>query len=188
MNAKSPRTTYFTATTLDGYIADEHDSLDWLFVQEQRDEGPLSYAEFIADIGAICMGATTYEWVRDHLARTAEKWPYDMPAFVFSHQPHEAVDGADVRFVSGDVRPVHAQMTEAADGRDGRDLWVVGGGDLAGQFAEAGLLDQVIVSIAPVTLGAGRPLLPRKLDLALVETLRNGDFVCARYDVRGPRD
>jgi dihydrofolate reductase len=185
MSSKSVRTTYFTATTLDGYIADEHDSLDWLFVQEQRDQGPLSYAEFITDIGAICMGATTYEWVRDHLARNDEKWPYDMPAFVFSHQPHEAVDGADVRFVTGDVRPVHAQMAAAAGGRD---LWVVGGGDLAGQFAEAGLLDQVIVSIAPVTLGAGRPLLPRKLDLALVETLRNGDFVCARYDVKRLRD
>jgi dihydrofolate reductase len=184
VSTKSVRTTYYTATTLDGYIADEHDSLDWLFVQEQRDEGPLSYADFISDIGAICMGATTYEWVRDHLARNDEKWPYDMPAFVFSHQPHEKVDGADVRFVTGDVCPVHAQMAEAAGGRD---LWVVGGGDLAGQFAEAGLLDQVIVSIAPVTLGAGRPLLPRKLDLALVETLRNGDFVCARYDVKGLR-
>jgi dihydrofolate reductase len=181
----STRTTYYTATTLDGYIADEHDSLDWLFVQRQRDEGPLSYAEFITGVGALCMGATTYEWVRDHLARHDEKWAYDVPAFVFSHHPHETVEGADVRFVTGDVRPVHAAMVEAAGGRD---LWVVGGGDLAAQFAGAGLLDEVIVSIAPVTLGAGRPLLPRRFDLALVETLRNQDFVCARYDVVGPRD
>ena len=61
-----------------------------------------------------------------------------------------------------------------------RNLWIVGGGDLAGQFADAGLLDEVIVSIAPVTLGAGAPLLPRRIELRLDETDRNGDFVCAR--------
>lgn len=179
------RTTFFTATTLDGYIADEHDSLDWLFVQKHRDEGPLSYAEFITGIGALCMGATTYEWIRDHMARHDEKWAYDVPAYVFAHHPHEPVEGADIRFVEGDVRPVHAAMVAAAQGRD---LWVVGGGDLAAQLAEAGLLDDLVLSIAPVTLGAGRPLFPRRYDLELVETLRNQDFVCARYDVVGPRD
>lgn len=179
------RTTFFTATTLDGFIADEHDSLDWLFVQQHKDEGPLSYAEFITGVGALCMGATTYEWIGDHLARNDEKWAYDVPAFVFSHRPHEPVDGADIRFVDGDVRPVHQAMVEAAGGRD---LWVVGGGDLAAQFAEAGLLDDLVLAIAPVTLGAGRPLFPRPFDLRLVELLRNGDFACARYEVVGPRE
>jgi dihydrofolate reductase len=89
------------------------------------------------------------------------------------------VDG-DVRFAQGDVRAVHAAMTEAAGGKD---LWVVGGGDLAGQFAEAGLLDEVIVYIAPVTLGGGAPLLPRRLDLRLEELAQNRAFACARYAV-----
>ena len=70
---------------------------------------------------------------------------------------------------------------------NGRDLWVVGGGDLAGQFAEAGLLDEVCVQLAPVTLGTGRPVFPRRFDLKLTELARNGDFACARYDVVGPR-
>ena len=64
---------------------------------------------------------------------------------------------------------------------------MVGGGDLAAQVADAGLLDEVCVSIAPVTLGAGRPLFPRPFDLRLVELARNGAFACARYDVVGPR-
>lgn len=59
------------------------------------------------------------------------------------------------------------------------------GGNLAGQFADAGLLDEIIVSIAPVTLGSGKPLLPRRLDLRLAETSRNRAFVCARYQVLG---
>jgi dihydrofolate reductase len=71
-------------------------------------------------------------------------------------------------------------MVEAA-GR--RNVWIVGGGDLAGQFGDAGLLDEVIVSIAPVTLGAGAPLLPRRIELRLDELGRNGDFVSAKFSV-----
>ena len=175
-------TTYFTATTLDGYIADEHDSLEWLFKQDVRDEGPLSYAEFIQDIGAIAMGATTHEWLRDHLTQTGEAWMYDVPCWVFTHRELEPI-GPDTTFTQDLVPEVHAAMTQAAGDRG---LWIVGGGDLAGQFAEHGLLDEIIVSIAPVTLGAGRPLLPRRFDLDLREHLRNGDFLCARYAVSGP--
>jgi dihydrofolate reductase len=178
------RTTYYTASALDGFIADEHDSLDWLFVQHIDEDGPMNYGAFIETIGALAMGATTYEWVREHLARTGEGWSYEQPTWVFTHRELPPIEGADVRFTAGDVRPVHAQMTAAANGRD---LWVVGGGDLAGQFAEAGLLDEVCVQLAPVTLGTGRPVFPRRFDLKLTELARNGDFACARYDVVGPR-
>ncbi len=178
------RTVYYTATTLDGYLADEHDSLDWLFVQDIDNEGPMNYDAFIAGVGAIVMGRTTYEWVRAHLASTGESWSYAMPSWVVTHADLPGIDGADIRFARGDVRPVHAAMVEAAGGKD---LWVVGGGDLAAQFAEAGLLDTVMVSIAPVTLGAGRPLFPRKFDLRLTDLAQNRAFVCATYDVVGAR-
>ena len=181
------RTVYYTATTLDGFLADPDDSLDWLMEQDVDPAGAGGYEEFIRGIGALAMGATTYQWVLDHMARTGEGWAYDVPCLVFTHRdltPVAPDDTADVRIVAGDVREHHATLVEAAGGRD---VWVVGGGDLAGQFADAGLLDRVIVSIAPVTLGAGRPLFPRRHDLALVEVARNRDFVVATYDVRGPR-
>jgi dihydrofolate reductase len=90
------------------------------------------------------------------------------------------VSGADVQFVRGDVAPVHEKMVETAAGKN---VWIVGGGDLVGQFADAGLLDEVIVSIAPVTLGAGASLLPRRIELRLEDVGRNGDFVSARFSV-----
>ncbi|MDN5684332.1 dihydrofolate reductase family protein, partial [Corynebacterium glyciniphilum] len=74
----------------------------------------------------------------------------------------------------------HAQMTDVAGDRD---LWIVGGGDLAGQFADAGLLDEVWVQYAPVTLGDGAPLLPRPLSMELLETVRNRALVCTRFAV-----
>lgn len=86
----------------------------------------------------------------------------------------------DVRFVQGPVAPPHADMVEAAGGRR---VWVVGGGELAGQFADAGLLDELWVQYAPVTLGAGSPLLPRHVELRLEDVVRNRDFACARYTV-----
>ncbi len=182
-----PKLTYYTATTLDGYIADPDDSLSWLFVQDQDHRGALNYDEFIQDIGAMVMGSTTYEWVlahgKDVEEETGSSWPYDMPVWVMTSRRLEPVPGADVRFASGPVKPVYDALLAAAGGKD---AWVVGGGDLAGQFAEEGLLDEVITYVAPVTLGAGRPLLPRRLALRLVETHRNGAFVASRYEVAGP--
>ena len=177
------RTTYYTATTLDGFLADEQDSLDWLLTQPIDEDGPFNYGEFIADIGAIAMGATTYEWVLAHNERTGDPWSYQQPVWVFTHRDlPRAAD--NVRLTSAPVPEVHAEMAAAADGRGG---WVVGGGDLAGQFAEAGLLDEVVVSIAPVTLGAGKPLFPRRFDLELLDIGRNRAFACARYRVLGRR-
>jgi dihydrofolate reductase len=174
------RTIYFVASTLDGFIADPQDSLDWLLKQDIDEHGPMNYQEFIGGVGAVVMGAATYEWLVEHLRGTGEPWPYAQPSWVFTHRDLAGPAGADVRFTSAPVTAVHAAAVEAANGKD---VFVVGGGDLAGQFADRGLLDEVVVSIAPVTLGAGAPLLPRRLDLRLRETARNAAFVAARYDV-----
>lgn len=178
------QTIYYTATTLDGYIADPHDSLDWLFIQPNDPDGEFGYKDFITKVGALVMGATTYQWIRDHMAETGEAWSYEAPTWVLTHRTFEPLDGADVRFAQGDVAVLHPEFVSAAADRD---IWVVGGGDLAGQFADHGLLDEIQVSIAPVTLGAGRPLFPRAHDLELLEHGVNGAFVCARYRVVGPR-
>ena len=130
------------------------------------------------------MGATTYEWVLAHLAKTGEKWPYDQPGWVFTHARPRA-DGDNVRIVSGKPDEHHEAIAAAAGDKD---IWVVGGGDLAAQWAEAGLLHELILYIAPVTLGAGRPLFPRPFDLRLVELARTRRSPArgTRSWVRGP--
>jgi dihydrofolate reductase len=169
-------TQYYTATSLDGFIADPEHSLEWLFTRRQDPEGPLTYSEFIAAVGALAMGSTTYEWIVRH----ESEWPYEVPCWVFTHRQLAVPSGAAIELTHADVAVVHEQMVAAAGGRN---VWVVGGGDLAGQFADAGLLDEVIVWIAPVTLGAGAPLLPRRQELRLEELAPNGDFAAARFSV-----
>jgi len=133
------------------------------------------------------MGSTTYEWVLPHLKKDAQgvtQWAYSQPTWVFSSRDLPQLHAGDVHFVNGDVRPVHSAMTEAAGGKD---VWIVGGGELAGQFHDAGLLDELIITIASVTLGAGAPLLPRSITsppLRLLSAKALGtDFVELRYTV-----
>ena len=177
------RTQYYVAASVDGFIADAKDSLDWLLSRKGEGGGPPGYAEFIAATGAIAMGARTYRWILEHGGDkdpTEWTWPYDVPCWVFTHHDLPVVPGAQVLFTCEAVTAVHRQLVAAAGGRN---VWVVGGGDLAGQFSDAGLLDELILAIAPVTLGAGAPLLPRHVELALEELVRDGDFACARFSV-----
>jgi dihydrofolate reductase len=182
-------TQYYTATSIDGYIADEHNSLDWLFQVPAGDDDvghEERFAEFFRQVGAMAMGSTTYEWVLEHeqLLDHPEKWREyygDTPCWVFSHRKLPPIPDADLRFVQGEAGPVHAEMVETAGDRN---VWIVGGGDLAGQLADRGLLDEIQLSIAPVTLGVGAPLLPRRLfasDLTLVGVERQGQFISATY-------
>jgi dihydrofolate reductase len=156
------KTQYYTAASLDGFIATEDDSLDWLF--PLGNFGDTGYPAFIAEVGALAMGATTYEWIVRHADKVAEEtgtpWPYTQPAWVFTHRELPRVEQADVRFVRGSVAAVHPDMVKAAGNRN---VWVVGGGDLAGQFHDNGLLDEAIIQLASVTLGQGKPLFPRRV-------------------------
>jgi dihydrofolate reductase len=179
------KTQYYTAATLDGFIADPNHSLDWLF--QFGAEGTSDYPEFIAAVGAIAMGSATYEWILRHLMGGGpdgpKPWPYTQPTWVFTTRTLPPVPGADIRFVRGDVAPVHAEMRRAAAGGN---IWLVGGGDLVGQFHDQGLLDEITVTVAPVTLGAGKPLLPRVIatpPLRLLEHRVYGPFVQLRYAV-----
>jgi dihydrofolate reductase len=189
---------YYVATSLDGFIADSQNSLDWLFQFGGPGDGgnghSTSYSNFIREVGAIAMGSTTYEWILTHQIEESadhkQSWVYEQPTWVFTSQilpmirTLPMIEGANIQFVKGDVRPVHRAMMAAAGNKN---IWLVGGGDLVGQFYDHGLLNEIIVSIAPVTLGSGAPLLPRTITTPplklLSSTVHGAAFVELRYEV-----
>jgi dihydrofolate reductase len=184
------KTQYFTATSLDGFIADSNNSLDWLF---QFGGGPgESYNVFISKVGSIAMGSTTYEWMLENEIykdrENPKPWPYKQRCWIFSSRTLPVVAGADLRFVKGDVKPVYDEMVEHAQGAN---IWLVGGGELVGQFHDLGLLDELILGVAPVILGAGAPLLPRHIatpPLKLISaTTVEGAFMHLHYEVTKTR-
>jgi dihydrofolate reductase len=186
------RTQYYTAVSVDGFIADEHNSLDWLTRLPRSPESEARFAAFFAEVGAMAMGATTYEWVLTHerVHEEPDRWRGyygDTPCWVFTHRRLPPIPGVDIAFVAGDVAAAHQEMVAAARGRN---VWLVGGGELVGQFCDRGLLDEVLFSVAPVTLGAGAPVLPRRLTtaLTLTDVARDGEFALLSYAVRRDAD
>jgi dihydrofolate reductase len=177
-------TQYYLAQSLDGYLAEADGGIDWLEDYEGQATVTGSelidgtYDEFIRGVGALAMGSATYEFLLG-----VESWPYEgMPAWVFSSRELPGMEGADIRCASGPVAPHHAEMVAAAGDRN---VWVVGGGDLAQQFAVEGLLDELILTVVPVVLGSGLPTfagrLAESLRLTAVRPYKNG-MVELRYE------
>lgn len=163
-------TTYSVASSLDGFVAAPGDDLDWLLqfgfepFQEHHDR-------FFAGVGALVTGSTTYEWLLAH----DDTWAYpDLPTWVFTTRELPVPDGAEVQFVSGSVAD-HQSVLERAAGD--RDVWVVGGGLLAAQYQQAGLLDELRVTVMPIALGAGAPLLPVAAPTPVFELVGTTPFV-----------
>ena len=192
-------TVYYCASSLDGYIAEVDDSLDWLlnyqgtFAHEAAEPGPMSegggYERFYEGVRALVAGSATYEWILDHLdAAGGGEWPYrGKPCWVLSSRELRLPEGegADVRVVDASVGELYGEMAAAAG--DGV-LWVLGGGGVASQFADEGLLDEVQVTVVPIVLGDGKPLFEHRLtngamQLTGTRTFKNG-MVELRYAVR----
>lgn len=181
------RIVFDTATSINGWIADEDNSLAWLFAVdggEHPDEGL-----FPTGASVLVEGSTTYEWIlaQEDILANPEKWHEfhgDKATFVFTTRDLPVPEGADVRFVSGSVTDALPAIRDAAG--DG-DIWVVGGGDLAGQFLDAGALDEIALSVAPVALTGGAPLFPRRIEsdrLRLVSATAVGQFARLVYAVQ----
>jgi dihydrofolate reductase len=162
--ARPSRTQYYAAATLDGYIADADDRIEWLTGYRGNYEGEDaeprameeggSYERFYAEVGALVSGSVTYEFILDHISGGGS-WPYaGKPCWVLSSRdlPVPEGDGVDVRVVDAKVADLYEEMVAAAGARN---LWIVGGGKVASQFADAGLLDEVLVTVVPVVLGEG---------------------------------
>jgi dihydrofolate reductase len=184
---------YYCAATLDGYIAESDDTLGWLLGYEGSYDGedaePIkgSYESFYEGVGALVSGSTTYEWVLDHIGSEGE-WPYrGKPTWVLSSRdlPLPQGDGVDVRIANAAVADLHEEMLATAGERN---LWVLGGGNVASQFADAGLLDELLVTVVPVVLGEGKPLFERRLPGGPMQLIGARPFdsgmVELRYEVR----
>ena len=161
---------YYVASSIDGFIAAPGDDLEWL-LQFGMDEFQPHFDRFIADVGAIVMGSSSYEFI---LAEGDDAWAYgSIPTWVLTTRRLPTVPAADIRFVSGEVGSVVADARGAAGARN---VWVVGGGATAAQVADAGLLDELHLTVMPVLLGKGTPLLPVASTLGPLRLVRSTPF------------
>lgn len=167
----------FIATSLDGFIATKEESLEWLFKVEG--EGDNGYSEFYETVDTIVMGRNTYDWIMKH---EQESFPYvNKACYVFTNQERENTE--HVTFVNDKVISVTHKLKQQA----GKNIWVVGGGQLIHEFIKEDLIDEMIITVAPTLIGQGIPLFVEgefHLELSLLGTRTFNQFVELHYEVK----
>lgn len=167
----------YIATSLDGYIATKDESLEWLFSVEG--EGDNGYSEFYETVDTVLIGNKTYEWMKRHV--TGE-FPYkNKECYVFTRSIIK--ENEDVKFINEDV----VRFTNELKNQEGRNIWLVGGGELLHSFVQKKLVDEIILTVAPTIIGNGIPLFKEgdyQLDLALIGTKQFNQFVELHYVVK----
>jgi len=144
------RVKLFIATSLDGFVARVDGSVDWLFT-----DGDYGMGEFFASVDTALIGRKTH----DQMVAWGQPAYEGLTNYVFS-RTRRADDGVPVTYVSNDLVSFVGALRRAP----GKDLWLVGGGDLVAEFRERDLIDDVILSIHPVLLGEGVSLFPGRHD------------------------
>jgi len=131
----------FIATSLDGFIAGKDGDTDWLFT-----DGDFGYNDFYQSIDTTLMGYNTYYYIRHF-----PEFPYpDKKNYVFTRK-HRNEDDNPVEFIMGDV----VEFTHKLKKAGGKNIWLVGGSQINSIMLNAGLIDQMIISVHPVALGQG---------------------------------
>ena len=185
------KTQYFTATSIDGFIADPDNSLDWLFQAHDESHGEDRWEAFIGNARRDGDGSDDLRMGRTSTRSCWRSWPTGSEwgnrdirmlgrSHLVSYRRSPAPTFASSRATS---KPVHKEMTAAADGKN---IWLVGGGDLVGQFTDRGLLDELQLHVAPVTLGGLAPATPADhgaTAFALRRAEMEGGFAYLTYDV-----
>ena len=179
---------WHTTMSLDGFIAGPDHAMEWVFEHDMDPEDP-TIDEVMASTGALLVGRNSYDvgFEEDQVEEAKEPFggAWSGPQFVLTHHPETAPKGSDVTFVSGDVRGAAEQALAAAGGKN----VLVFGATAARQCIEAGVLDEVVVHVAPVLLGDGirlygEPPAP-SVQLRLIETRQSGAVVNLRFSVAG---
>ncbi len=136
----------YSAMSLDGYIAGPNGELDWLEAAGDLDYG---YDDFYASIDTTLMGNATYQ-----VTLTVDTFPYpEKTNYVFTRST-PSPDTPHVRFISGDIAGFVGALKDEPD----KDIWLVGGGQINTIMLNAGLIDELILTVFPVVLGRGIPL------------------------------
>lgn len=167
----------YIATSLDGYIATEEDSLEWLFKTEG--EGDNGYSEFYRTVDTILLGRRTYDWIID---KEKGKFPYrNKKCYVFSKSICE--NNEHVEFINGDI----VEFTNEIKKLEGENIWIVGGSNLLHYFMKERLVDEFIISIAPILIGRGIPLFKEidfEIELKLKGMRQFNQFVELYYELK----
>ncbi len=156
----------FIAMSLDGYIADDKGSVEWLTGQSTDDSNIDTYSEFIKDIDTVIMGWNTYHQIVTELS--PDKWVYDdFTTYVVTHKSKRSLD--KIRFVNEDL----ISLIKKLQMEKGKGIWICGGANLIQQLVREDIIDCYYITVVPTILGSGIRLFEKtdhEIKLKLLKT------------------
>jgi dihydrofolate reductase len=167
----------YIATSLDGFIADKEETLDWLPAPTDDIDLEINFPEFIEMIDAIVMGKNTYKFVSGF----GGEWPYTKPVFVVSNSIKEIPENLKekVFLLKGPVKDIVANLHS----KGFKNLYIDGGKNIQ-NFLQEELINELIITIIPVMLGEGIPLfskLPNRLNYRCISSKVSNGIVQNHY-------
>lgn len=176
----------YLAVSADGYIARPDGDVEWL--NRRPNTVDYGYTKFYASVDTILLGRGTYDWAMRYLKKHPGTNVFDtrMPHYVFTRKPpRRGLPG--VQFTSQSAK-VFARRLRA---ERGKNIWMMGGGQLIASFLDAGEIDEFDLHVIPVLIGKGIPLIAprhRDIELKLIAAKKYDDGVVRlRYEVPRPR-
>jgi dihydrofolate reductase len=168
------RIRYAVAASLDGYIAGPKGEAEWIILDPEID-----FAKMFKEFDTVLLGRRTFE----AMAKSGTTAMPGLQTYVFSRTLRQQ-DYPDVTILSGGAESILSTIRR----EPGKDIWLMGGGSLFRSLLAAGLVDTVEVSVVPVLLGEGIPLLPPPATEARLELVRHTVYgtgiVCLQYTVK----
>jgi dihydrofolate reductase len=158
-------------TSADGYIARPDGDLEWL-TSRPAPKGFYGMNAFMKSIDTKVLGRKTY----DMSLRMGAKFAAKNPHIVFSRHPPPVEVPSGVQFVNDTIGPFVRRLQE----QPGKDIWLMGGGEIIASFLDEQLIDEFVISVVPVFIGDGIPLIAprhRHVALELLSTARFDDGV-----------
>jgi dihydrofolate reductase len=166
---------FYGAISVDGYIARENHSLDWLLGTEGEED--IGYSDFYGTVDTILMGRKTYDQI---LIQSPQEFPYKgKQCYVFSRSFTGSNDLVD--FINEDI----VGFTKSLKDQQGKRIWIVGGGEVLYPLLQAKIVDEFIIQIAPSIIGRGIPLFmpgDQENELRLVNVRRCKQFAELHYE------
>ena len=167
----------YIAISLDGYVADNNGSVDWLGGVDVDYAGDYGYDDFITNVDTVVMGGRTYRQVVQELS--PDVWPYaGLQSYVLTRQP--LPDKNEIHFVT--QSPV--QLVERLRHQSGKDIWICGGAEIAQQLMVHNLIDEYDLSVMPCLLGDGVRLFGKMPSLQLDLISANAENGVVRYQYK----
>ena len=158
------------ATSADGYIARPDGDLEWL-TSRPAPKGFYGIGAFMKTVDTMLIGRKTYDASQRMGAKFDSKGRY----IIFSHHARPADAPSGLEFVNGPIGPFVSQLRD----QPGKNIWLMGGGDLIASFLDEQAIDEFVITMVPVFIGDGIPLIARRhrhvpLELQSLERFENG--------------